>query len=786
METEESTDAALLLDRFVSASTSEDVNSSLTSILRGLQKGKIEPYEVYNEIEVLSALLQVLQTNQYKDLPVEDSAGVAARIYLELLNKSNKDGINTLLQEPSSGRLIETSIDVASNNEYLAGIYPRVVCLQVLNAICTKGPKLAQQQLMQAPNGLHRLGDLLRPDVPEQVRNEALSLASTIAEWPSAAKVWMYNEVGDIVIQTAIQEGGLTGGNVLVLDCLKLLKNLLKHDAALAGLVFESATIAPSLARLLDLRGGYAFRNPTQVEPPITVEDDDLDDLIASGGKKNKDTDKNKSNNVKVVVIPYLTQAEESIVEAVFDILGIALEDQTVKSRVWKKHLPLASLIWEMALISPPPPGAAYPCGVPSINLQQRALQITALYFSVPDIMDRHTGLDRLLFVVCTGGRGQTIQERMQLQQSALHVIRQTLSSKMASQMLLYAQAPMMFEDDVANNPDPSHIPPPVIKKLLNTAYENLNVHNEENSSITPKPPSLSRKIFLSGSLGGLALFCTDEASRSILFRITQATDTKNGEAKVVTSLVDAVLECLMVEAERTTNIDDDFISLHLIRFLLSWIYEAPIVVQAILSSPHAATLSLVFYNSMSSSSDKSVAMGALINCLLGMCMEYMGDESKCGGWTISSIMEMISSKRGGGVSRFTARLEKLKSLDHHLLPWSTCSLEWKIWNQWYDKIVLIVRKRVVQELTGGSGGDDQLSDDEHEVQTDVVTSPMKGQKSLQRLLSQQSSEIDDLRELLAKSKLLNASQGLLLVILNLLERINQNFAEFYLSHFVL
>jgi hypothetical protein len=763
---EESMDAALLLDRFVSASTSEDVNDSLNCILRGLQKGSIAPNEFYNEIEVLAALLQILQTNKYKELPAEDSVAVAARIYLELLSKTsstgNKDGINTILQEPSPGRLIETSIDVASNNDHAAGTYPRVICLQVLNSICTKSPKLAHQQLMQAPNGLHRLGDLLKPDVPEQVRNEALLLASTIAEWPAAAKVWMFSEVGDTVVQTAIREGGLTGGNVLVLDCLKLLKNLLKHDAALADLVFESAIVVPSLARLLDLREGYAFRNPTQIEPPPIVEDDDLDDLIASGGRINKDDDKSKSNSLKGVVIPYLTQAEECIIEAVFDIVGTALEDQNVKFRVWKKQKSLGTIIWEMALISPPP-GAAYTCAVPSINLQQRALQITALYFSHPDIiMNRYNGIDRLLFVVCTGGRGQTMHEKTQLQQSALHIIRKTLSAEMANQMLLYTQAPMMLEDDLANNSDPSHKPPPahVVKKLLNTAYENLMIQ-EENPSITPKPPSLNRKIFLSGSLGGLALLFTDEASRSIFFRITQAVEspTENGQMLCTPSLVDSVLECLMLEAERTTNFEDDFISLHLIRYLLSWTYEAPIVVQAILSSPHASALSLAFYNSMSSSSDKSVTIGALINCLLGMCMEYMGDESKCGGWTVSSIMEMISSKRGGGVSRFTARLEKLKSIDHHLVPWSTCSLEWKIWNQWYDKIVLIVRKRVIQELTGGSADDGQLSDEESEVLNDV--SPTKGQKSLQRLVSQQSSEIEKLREDLAQAKVQISSQGL-------------------------
>ena len=154
--------------------------------------------------------------------------------------------------------------------------YPRVLALQLLRQLALRSPKVAQSQLLAAPNGLHRLGDLLKGDddadheaaiVEPVVRNEALLLAAVLAEWASVAKVWMFSEVGDVVVQTAVAEGGLTGGNVLVQDCLKLLRAMLKHDAALADLVFQSPVLAPNLGRLLDLRGARAFRNPPAAGP---------------------------------------------------------------------------------------------------------------------------------------------------------------------------------------------------------------------------------------------------------------------------------------------------------------------------------------------------------------------------------------------------------------------------------------------------------------------------------------------------------------------------------------
>jgi hypothetical protein len=719
--------ASLLLDRFVSASTAQDTHSSLEAILEGLQQGYITAENVFDEEEIPAGLLQVLQTCQYKDMPVEEGSSLAARIYLEIL----KDKSAPVLTEPSPGRLLETLVDVASDVQALP--YPRVLAVQALQKLCQQHPKQAQNQLLQAPNGLHRLGDLLQTGQDEQVRNEALLLAGYLAKWPAIAKVWMFSEVGDVVIQLAVEEGGLTRGNMVVLDSLLLLHNMLRHDAALADLVFQSPTMAPQLARLLDLRGGTQFLNPVDSSSNSNNNnnrkeqelDDDLDDLMQSG--KSKKGEESKPTRI----MPRLTAAEEKIIHAVMDILALVLENDSVKHQVWKKQPALCSLVWEMGLISPPPPDQPFPCAVPSPALQQRALELTAVFFDDPVSMERHAGLDRLLYLVCTGGLGKTLDEKMGLSQAALHVIRQTISPELANQMLMHTLAPPM--EDLSEEQDEGAVPKPpaltAVQKLINTLSDNL---------IVQEPDKLEagfgerRKLFLAGSLSALSVFMADEASREIMLRLT------TGESS---SLIDSTLEALGNSEEQS----DDFVSLVLLRFMCHWVYRAPGVVGAVLSSPQSAALSILF-------TVKQNKVATLTSLLMGLAMEYMADESKCGGWTRDSIMDMIAKR---GVSRITSSLEKFKSLPPKELPWSSCKLEWNIWSDWYDECVLVVRKRVVQELTSG---DEELSEGGEE-NADAKTSNAS-LVSLQKVVAQQSSEVDDLRQSLKKAQQVVTAQG--------------------------
>jgi len=760
-------DTALLLDRLVSASSGEDVVDSLEQILKGLEhagKGSnstghaaaVAPSEIVAELEVVTALLQVLQNNYKKlNLPI-DAQPLAARIYLKLLERGDRDCVATLLQEPAPGRLLETAIDVACDSgtgsetsTSTTSAYPRVLALQLLRQLALRSPKVAQSQLLAAPNGLHRLGDLLKGDdagdemaIEPVVRNEALLLAAVLAEWASVAKVWMFSEVGDVVVQTAVAEGGLTGGNVLVQDCLKLLQAMLKHDAALADLVFQSPVLAPNLGRLLDLRGARAFRNPPaagQLEAEQDDNDDDLDDLLSSGNDPSASA---KAKKPRPVMVPKLTQSEEKVVHGVFDIFETVLENEAVKLNVWKQHLGLCSLVWEMALLSPPPPGAPWPCGVPSIALQQRALHVVACYFNSPDLMAHHTGLDRLMYLVCTaGGRGSSLDERMLLSQSALHVIRRTLPDGMANEMLLHTLAPPIDHEGGAGSGG-APAAPTEVQKLLNTAFDNLKPGEYQDVA--------KRKLFLAGSLGALGIFLTDEPRRSILLRLTESH-----------SLLDAVLDCLLTETNETS---DDFIPLHLLRFLGQWVMEAPMVTQALLNSPHATPFALLY---TTQHQQKNVA--ALTGVLLGLCLEYMGDdESRCGGWTRTGILQLL--QQGGGISKFMSQLEKLKSSasssqQQQLLPWSSCQLEWQVWTRWYDHAVLTVRKRVVQALTagGGGGGTGEMgSDDDDQQPLDGSGAPAaRGMnKTMQRLVSEQANEIEELRASLAQAQRTVTSQG--------------------------
>jgi hypothetical protein len=212
-------------------------------------------------------------------------------------------------------------------------------------------------------------------------------------------------------------------------------------------------------------------------------------------------------------------------------------------------------------------------------------------------------------------------------------------------------------------------------------------------------------------------------------------------------SLIDSILEALGNSSDSIEGgQSDEFVSLILLRFMCHWVYRAPGVVGAVLSSAQSAALSVLF-------SVKENKVATLTYLFMGLAMEYMGDESKCGGWTRDSIMEMIGKR---GVSRITSSLEKFKSLPPNELPWSSCKLEWSIWSTWYDECVLIVRKRVVQELTSG---DEDLSESGEE-NVDTGKTLNASQVSLQKVVAQQSSEIDELRESLKKSQQVVGSQG--------------------------
>ena len=680
--------AALLVNRFVSASSSDDIRESLQTILDSLKSKAMLGPDVWTDTDALEALLQVLSTASYKDLPVEEGPVLVAQILLTLLNNSNSNSIDRqssiLLKEPQPGRLVATLLDCIG--DLSASSYTRVLCLQLLTRVCAIAPSVAQTQLLEVPNGLHRLAQVLQ-DADASVRNEALLVGSILASWPSCAKVWVFGDVCDVVMQLAVEEGGLTGAanNAVIGDCLELVRNLLRHDAQLCDLVWQSPVFARHLSQLLDLRKGSEWLHPK----PASVSDD-LDDIISSG-KTPKDT----------IVVPKLTSKEEDLLKQVLGLLEGMLGSEKIRASVWRKHIPLSSLVWELALISPPPPGVNYVCAMPSAGLQQLALEHVAQVWNSPNSMDRHNGLDRLMFIVCTGGAPDTFKGKLGLSQAALHVLRETLPPDRAKEIVMHSLAPPM---ETEGPPSPT-----CVQKLLNTVLENVSATDHLER----------RKINLSGSLGALGVFLRDSTSREMILQMTLAH-----------SLIDQILQSLESQ--------DDTIALSLVRFLCEWVVETPIVVQALLSSTHSTCLSLLF----SKKNNTSILTGLL----LGMCMEYMIDDpEKNGGWTRDSILNIIQ-KGKGGLSGFLSQLESFKKED---LLWKASPVEWKGFLQWYSTQVLVVRRRVVQALAGGQNDEDE----------EATSSTTVSSKSLQQLVSQQSQELDEMRASLAEAQLMIADQ---------------------------
>ena len=721
------TSLAVWVDRFVSASSAGDARDSLEALVDGLQQPHFpedDEEPLWHNRELLEALLQILSTGQHKgQLPMEDEGPtLVLRFYLALLPKqkttSSSSIMVSLLNEPAPGRLVQCLLDVICDAKDETSAYTRVLALQLLQQCGTHAPSLTQSQLLEAPNGLHRLADVLRDEnVPEQVRNEWILVAQqTIAQWPSCAKVWVFAELADTLLLMIQREGGLERGNVVVLDALELLETLVSADASLVDLLWQSPMVAPQLAALLDLRKGTEFRNPSAMSTSIAggaskkpKKEDDLDAILASGSTTKKD-------EAPTVILPHLTASEEKVLTKVTNIIGLLLPTHETKSTVWKQHKPLGSLLWELALVMPPPPPDAKPvCALPSAAMQQTALEAIALHWNDPKTMERHNGMDRLLYLVCTGGSGNNWDEQLGLSQAALHVLRRTVSVDTAAQVVMHTLAPPMDGD-----PGPT-----VLQKLLNTVVENVNLSNEARADEDPK----RRRLFLLGSLGAIGVLVEPSStSREVLLRITSSS-----------SLVDALLQFL-------EESNDDIGRLAVLRFLASWMVETPAVVQTVLAS-HASTTTL---SSLWASSDKAIS--TMTGFVLGLAMEYMDGEQEetYGGWTRQNILGLISKR---GVSQYTAGLEQLRKMQ---VPWTVCQLEWKIFWNWYISQVRVIRRRVVQELTAGSDEAEEAVDEEEETEGEaaaLLKSSKATIRSLNKLVAQQSQELDELRASLTESK---------------------------------
>jgi len=492
----------------------------------------------------------------------------------------------------------------------------------------------------------------------------------------------------------------------------------LKHaDASLQDLVWQRPNVAPRLMQLLDLRGGDEFLHPTQRSLKASKEgndddddDDDLDSLLASGDLKSKEGGK---FSLEELQIPRLLPAEENVIKLVLDILRLLLETDSVRHIVWEQHTGLCNIVWGLALVNPSLDPPVY--ALPSPSLQQEALNLVADKFNDPITMDNLSGLDRLFFIVCTGGGiSDKFDDKLGLSQSALAVLRQSLSGDRIHDILMRTLAPPPTEDENAPPPGPTEI-----QKLWNTVQENLISEVSER-----------RTLFLSGALGGLGLMLCDEQSREIM-------------SKLAPIGFDQLLESLSEES-------DGFVQCSLVRFFCEWIYECPFIAHKILSctaSTHLAGMAAA-----------ASSYQSLTHLLLGLAMEYSTKEEECGGWTRNGILQIIVKI---GISKYTISLEGLKNKTNPKMPWVVSEMEYKNWKKFCDQAVLTVRKRVVEELAGESGESDDESDHNDIATVSDGTSSLsnQGMKPLRKMISQQSREMDGMRKEMDEMRTIITSQ---------------------------
>jgi Uso1 / p115 like vesicle tethering protein, head region len=718
----------VLCDRLLSSSTSDDVTVTLHSIYDRLnavtkQKANADLLSEMIEMMVLSeeqktkedsspilATLYRIFTSTYH-LQIEDGTVDVGRIYVFLFHHANLRTTLSLLQ---TGELIPGCIDVATSDS--TAEYGRVLALQILQRAGQVQASTVQQQLLATPNGIARLGDLFSlSETPEQVQTALLQCTvAVLSQWASVAKIWIFHDILDAILRIAVQqEGGLAsslkGGNAAtVLDCITAVQQLLSHDTSMAELVFSGAQsmVVNSLCQLLDLRNASRFRNPSSVapapgasHPPTRQSDavDDLDDLLATASSQNRSTDSSGKDTktqepVDDRIVPLLTVMEEQIIGKVLDVLGTVLENDAVRNMTWKQHAALGNLLWEMALLTKPPFPTPYPCGVPSVRLQQRALQVVAAYFHSISILEEQlfAGMDRLFYLVCTGMGGAVTstsggEDAYRISQSALYVVRRTIPDPMKNDMLMHALAPPPVEDPSLALPASVSVVP----KLLRTILDQL--------------ATINNPVSLSGALGAVAIFIeTSEVQRSILYRLTASSntdDTTTASAGTAnSSLLNAILDCLVKELDATNTTTRLEVVVPLLRFLCIWIKDTPEMVQVLLIAPSTLVLSQRLLSSTQYSSSAGDDMvQALISVLFGFCLMSLPaqvDATNGGsGWTRANVVSLLQHPS------IIAGLERVKAMPPPRVPWSHCTDEWKVWLDWYSQAVRVVRQRMVQEM---------------------------------------------------------------------------------------
>jgi hypothetical protein len=691
----------------------------------------------------------------------------------------------------SGGVLTHAILDLLSHptfadvdNTVTTSLYAKTSAIQILSKMTTANPTLLHSQILNAPDGLPRVIDLLKPASldEESIRNEALLLCTVMAKTsPGSARLMIFGEAYDKVFDIATDE---SVDNAVKGDCLKLCIEMTLQDEMGSEVFLGNGRLVRDLTKFLDLRFGMNFVRP---EAELHDESDDLDDILNGGNVE-------KGASTKGAKVPLLTNDEEQIMLLALELFRVLvvgdMDYQDKSSDVAKKRQRqkamlsrdmLCRLLIDMALYTLPPPDSphsVYVSAVPTLQVQLLALDVMAdlsheageelqeLILSKRGIYLNVGVLDRLMYLICTGDGANRLSETTggadEISIHSLGVLRCLLNAKEASLMMMHTIAPPPPEDDSSMNVP---VEVPEVQKLVNTLGENIHVLLDDNvrSGLdVENKKRISRMII--GSAGALGIFLTNGAegtTREMLLRVPipppSSPDSQTGVETAVSDSHPSLIECIMRFCEVCSNDKELLIEFRnvvsaLLRMLCEWAPSTPNVISAVLTS--ASSISLGVLLQLKDTQKGPPLIPSLSGLLLGLCMENMDASDELGGWSVSSIMNLINV--GLGIGKFTQLLESTKEFFLHAGdmgesagPWGCSEVERTHFIDWYKGNVSIVRKKTIQELTL-AGENESESDADAE---DPSYASSREMRSLRKLVLQQTSEIQALKEKLHQTE---------------------------------
>ena len=470
-----SPDLELLLDRLLSASTPSDCLNSLDELQKSVSSSNADASNTADAIvenhSILKALCHLIGTSTLPPIGEGDGMKVeggeigAAELLLEILPPPPADSKATTTQELTDQRtkqrriesrcksllhfhqhpidgtlpdlaLIPSLLDCLCSD---TSTYARVLSLQILSSLLKSSPGSLREQLLQAPDGINRLVDLMghSPDnpgdeTPEEVRNASILFLADLASSSSMlARLITFSEGYTRSLKIAA-----SSDYAISIDCLGLCVSLASQDEVARELFLGGGDGRGNLERiamLLDLRRGERFRSEERnlwwrdelrrrrdggvkkVDEKKGEEKkktkrgkqrkDDLDDIL-SGADVSTTADASQSsiNNAPAgPPVPYLIPDETTIFELICDLLLVLLydgespetsrisEQSATKRRARAKeivsHDLLTRSIVDCALYTLPPPGVDFVSAVPPPGLQRKALMLMAVMGSMGDTL---------------------------------------------------------------------------------------------------------------------------------------------------------------------------------------------------------------------------------------------------------------------------------------------------------------------------------------------------------------------------------------------------------------